>query len=367
VFQLPRCIDRPFLGRFRSGTRPEGLKKYRFGKRSMDLGANAMSHPLKVLLFAFILFVDSSCGVSSGVKSEDRSPARVTADQIAIELGLPSNSPDRTIPSADLSKYSLQVDVFRQSTDRPTLGAFRPEYVSALVPESSLPESTRTLIAKRRFAKLASLEFAVWSRGGIPFRVNLVSVGASAENGNFRLDTVDRTTRLQAEDGPSVPVSIPFPWLRSEALPSEPMTWGLWIQGGYFVQSTSDYADLGLPAVNGGVHQSLPDSMDLYTAAQDEPTALRIHAAGSAEASARLALFGPVEAILAEIDASQQQIAEVINLLGPDVRLLGHGWVDPLSGDFKAPTWPKCGGFDCFKAWSVERPGNTPAPRIGIR
>ncbi len=323
-----------------------------------------MSHPLKIILFALILFLDSSCGVSPASTTEDRSPARITADHIAIELGLPAGSSDRTIPSTDLSKFSLQVDVFRQSTDLPILGAFRPEYVSALVPESSLPEMVRTQVAKRRFAKLAAFEFAVWSRGGKQFRVTLVSVGASAENGNFRLDVVERTTRLQAEDGPSVPISIPFPWLRTEALPAEPMTWGLWTWGGYFVQSTPYYADLGLPAVNGGVHQSLPDAMDLYSAAQNEPTALRIHAAGSAEASARLGELGPIEWILAGIDASQQQIAEVINLLGSEVRLLGHGWVDPISGDFMPPIWPKCGGFDCFKSWKVERPGDSPMLRL---
>ncbi len=315
-----------------------------------------MSHRLKLLIVGFFLFVDSGCGRAAPAAPEAPSPARVTADQIAIELGLPSDTTIQRVATADLAKYPLQLDVFRQSQTAPPLGAFRPEYTPLLVPASSLPESDRARIARRLFETMTRYEFSILSQNGKPFRVTLVSVGATAPDGIFRLDVVKRTTRLDAEDGPSVPVSIPFPWLRTDRIPEEPMTWGLWMGGGYFVQSTPFYADLGLPAVNGGVHQSLPDAMALYSLAQTMPAIVRIHAADSAEATARLHALAPMEWILPRIDDSRQQIAEVINLLGPEVRLLGHGWVDPISGDFLPASWPKCGVFDCFKSWKVERP-----------
>jgi hypothetical protein len=250
----------------------------------------------------------------------------------------------------------VSIDVFRQSAENPPLGQFLPEYTEVLIPESSLPETTRRELAKRRFAQLAQYEFAVWSQNGKPIRVDLVSVGISAPNGVFPLAPVERTARLPSKDGPSAPVNLPFPWLTDRADPNDPMTWGLWMTGDYFVQSTPRYGTLGMPSVDGGVLQSLPDSMDLYTVAENSPTEAHIYAAGSPEANARLRSLQPLAATIAEIDASQQQIAEVINLLGNEVHSLGHGWVDPLTGDFLPPNWPKCSDYDCFKSWNVELP-----------
>lgn len=326
-----------------------------------------MSHCLKVFFFALILFAGSGCGVGRGTTSpEKHSPAEAAAAAIALELGLPTGTSVRQVAPADLGKYRLQFDVFRASDANPAVGAFQANYVPSLVPESSLPESARAKVAQRLFEKLSRYEFAVLSRDGKPIRVNLVSTGESLPNGNFPLEPVMRTTQLEGEDGPSVPVSIPFPWLRTETLPDDPMTWGLWIAGGYFVESTPYYADLGISALNGGVNQSLPDAMELYTFAQATPTVVRIHEAGSAEAAARLLELAPIESILPQLDESRQKIAEVVNLLGPEVRLPGHGWIDPISGDFTAPAWPKCGVFDCFKSWKVPRPVGIPGnPKSG--
>jgi hypothetical protein len=276
---------------------------------------------------------------------------------VASELGLPTDPGARRISADELRKTPLVIDVFRKSDANSPLGDFRAEYVAALVPESSLPEIARARIAERRFQALSRLEFVVLSRGDRPFRLMLASIGSSAPNGDFHLGVISRTTRLEGEDGPSVPVSIPFPWLESSAIPDDPMTWGLWMTGGYFVQATSYYADLGLPAVNGGVHLAFPDAMDLYTLVQESPTAIRVHAANSPEAAARLAALADDLWLLPRIDESRIQIAEIINLEGPEVHTLGHGWVDPLTGDILPAVWPKCGGFDCFRSWKVARPG----------
>ncbi|MBS1962382.1 MAG: hypothetical protein JST04_09215 [Bdellovibrionales bacterium] len=318
-----------------------------------------MSRFARLALLAAFFLLDTGCQPTVAADGAPRSAARVTADEVATEFGLPSDPGPREVSPAELPDYPLSVDVFRTSESNPAFGAFRSAYVSALVPKSSLPEDARERIAARRFSELSRYEFAVWSRDGKPFRVVLVSTGSSLPDANYRLDVIRRTTRLQAEDGPSVPVSIPFPWLVSETRPDDPMTWGLWIFGGYFLQSTPFYADLGLPAVDGGVHQSLPDAMELYRLAQETPTVLRLHAAGSAEAAARLRELAPIEWTLERLDESRVQIAEVINLLGPEIRTAGHGWVDPTTGDFTAPDWPKCDVFDCFKSWDVAKPEAT--------
>lgn len=306
----------------------------------------------------FSLLLDTGCELTSSslAEIESRSIARTTAEEIAAELGLPTDPTERMVAKTDLAKYPVTLDVFRQSKTNPPIGEFRPEYVGILVPESSLPESERTRLAELRFRRLAQLEFAIASRDGIPYRLNLVSVGSSEPDGNFRIDVVSRTTRLEAEDGPSVPVSIPFPWLRSSSLPAEPMTWGLWMHGGYFVQSTPFYADLGLPTLHGGVHQALPDAMALYSEAQTRPAVARIHVAGSTAANERLRELAPLVWVVEQLDASRIQIDEAINVLGGEVRLLGHGWVDPMTGELTRTIWPKCGVFDCFKSWNVIRP-----------
>lgn len=288
-----------------------------------------MPRRLKLLLFAFIVFVDTGCG---------RRESRDEPGSRAVETEM-------------LAKYPVSVDVFRRSADRPALGGFRPEYVEVLVPESALPESERARLARRRFEKLARLEFAVTSLEGIPYRVNLVSVGATVPDGNSRIDIVARTTRLEAEDGPSEPVSIPFPWLKE-------MTWGLRMQDGNFIQSTPYYAELGAPTSRAGIRQSLPDAMALYSEAQKNPAAVRVHVAGSNEASERLRELAPLVWIVENLDAAQLRLAEAINLLGPEVRLLGHGWVDPLTNELLPAIWPKCGIFDCFKSWRIKRPAN---------
>lgn len=319
-----------------------------------------MPHPFKILLLLALL-LDTGCALStdptrSGSPSIGKASSADIAAEIAAEFGLPVEMSARLVPPSELDKYPIVVDVFRQSKSNPPLGIFRPEYVGILVPESSLPESERSRIAEYRFARLAQYEFAVVSQDGIPERLNLVSTGESLRDGNFRIGVVSRTTRLEAEDGPSVPVSIPFPWLRTKTLPDEPMTWGLWMHGGYFVQSTPYYANLGLPAINGGVHQSLPDSMELYSEAQLKPTVVRIHVASSDEASARLRELAPLVWIVEKLDSSRMKIDEVIRLQGPEIRLPGHGWFDPLAGDLRPALWPKCGVFDCFKSWNLERP-----------
>lgn len=318
-----------------------------------------MPRPFKFFLLLTLL-LDSGCGLVASPELDTTVPSvgKATADEIAAELGLPAGPDGRTVPASELGKFPISVDVFRQSKSAPPIGEFRSEYIGILVPESSLPEVERARIAERRFARLAQYEFAIVSRNGIPERLNLVSVGASVNDGNFRVDVVSRTTRLEAEDGPSEPVSIPFPWLRTDTLPEEPMTWGLWMHGGYFLQSTPFYANLGLPAIHGGVHQSLPDAMEIYSDAQKEPTVARIYSAGSAEANARLREIAPLVWIVEQLDLSRLAIDEAINLLGPEVRLLGHGWVDPLTGDLRPTAWPKCGVFDCFKTWKVERPNS---------
>ena len=316
---------------------------------------------LKILVIALFL-LDTACSAGNSTRGETPSAARSTADAIADELGLPANPAVQRVAPVELPNYPVTIDVFRQSADRPILGRFRPEYVAAIVPESELPESERARIAERRFAELSRYEFAVVSRNGRAERVMLTSIGTSAPNGDFRMDVVERTTRLEAEDGPSVPVRVAYPWLKTETLPEEPLTWGLWIGGGYFVSATPYYADLGLPAVNGGVKLAAPDAMALYAEAQETPTVMRIHAAGSDEAQTRLGQIATAEWLLPRIDASREQIAEVINLLGPEVRIAGHGWVDPLTGDFEAASWPKCGVFDCFKTWHVERPATPGFP-----
>lgn len=321
---------------------------------------------LKFLVIALFL-LDTACSAGNSTPKEAPSGARSTADAIANELGLPADPVVQRVAPTDLPNYPVTVDVFRQSVERPALGRFRPEYVAAIVPESELPESERARIAERRFGELSRYEFAVVSRNGNAERVMLTSIGDSAPSGDFRMDVVERTTRLEAEDGPSVPVRVAFPWLKTETLPEEPLTWGLWIGGGYFVSATPYYADLGLPAVNGGVKLAAPDAMALYAEAQETPTVVRIHAAGSPEAETRLHEIATAEWLLPRIDASREQIAEVINLLGAEVRIAGHGWVDPVTGDFKAAVWPKCGVFDCFTTWHVERPGTPGFPSTSAR
>jgi hypothetical protein len=299
------------------------------------------------ILFALSLLVSAVLGSACGTSST------------AAPKVLPRDPGERAVASRQLNDFPLHLDVFRQSAALPPLGVFREEYTEVLLPRSSLPEGERRVLAEKIFNRLAMMEFALLSREGKPIRATLISAGAAAPDGDFELSALSRSTQLEAEDGPSVPVSIPFPFLSTGTSPDQPMTWGLWIHGGSFVHSTSHYAELGTPSGTGGILQSYPDAMELYTLAQESRTVVRIHAAGISVDDPRVGTLAEVRWILPRLQESSRHISEVIRILGPEVKTLGHGWMNPVTGKLSPPAWPKCGVFNCFNAWNVRVPGES--------
>ncbi len=361
--------------------------------------------------------------------------AEISPDEFAKEMGLPLDDGDptpegfgisRNVPMAravapqHFKDFRVNVDIFRKSTRRPVLGDFREEFTAALVPnaEGLTPES-RTEEAKKRFAILASREFAVASLDGAPFKAYIISgavekrVAVALKNpdgtldrdpetgrirtrmsmkttpvGNYRLDAIAYDLKLKGPKGMKVVRPVAFPWLRSHAYKDSQMFWGLWIKGGYFIHSTPHYGELGRPASMGCIRQSFADAQELFKLIVEENLSgmVRIHRIGASESVSRLreiivdlAYSAPPNApvteaprdpskdmtwLLTQLASNEQRIRDSVKYYGHELNIAGNDWINAETGKPGAVTWPKCGDIqgspvDCFKTWGVKKPKNS--------
>ncbi len=313
----------------------------------------------------------------------------------------------RVVAPDHFKDFRVNVDIFRRSVKRPVLGEFLDEYTPALVPNADdmTPES-RTAEAKKRFANLAGREFAIASLDGAPFKAYIISGGIekkiavavkdaegnvmtdpktgepmtrlsmkSTPPGNYRLDALTYDKKMKQTDGTIASTTVAYPWVKSESYNNSQMYWALWIKGGYFIHSTPHYGELGRPASMGCIRQSFPDAQELFKLIVEQKMSgmIRIHAIDAAESVDRLEELNHSAKdpskdmiwVLGQLQTNYQSIRESIKYYGTtELNIAGHSWLDELSGQPAATTWPTCGELggnpiDCFKYWGVRKPKNS--------
>jgi hypothetical protein len=308
------------------------------------------------------------CGSDSDAPPVRNDDVEISPEEFALELGLEPDSGPRVIRPENFPDFPLVVDIFRRSSKLPVLGEFRDEYIDLLATDRTAPADARAETARKRFADLATREFAIVSLRGQPQRAQIISGGLEgyAEGGfkttppgNYRLSAIAYEKTVDLPDGSRAKKFIPYPWLRSRRYNNSQMFWGLWIFGGYFMHSTTHYGELGRPASMGCIRQTYPDAMELFRQAQRYPAMIRIHPIGSQQAYDRVREIGGVAWALPRLEQNLAQIrAYVAYAKNDEIVNLGHAWIDPSTGRPSTPAWPNCGPVDCFEVWGKKPPTN---------
>lgn len=301
----------------------------------------------------------------------------------------------RIVPPSEFKDYRVHVDLFRASSSRSILGEFKEEYVEVLTPDSAAASDVeRRELARKRFAVLVTKEFVVLTIDAKPAKAYVVSAALermvelpvkgsdgqplidpvtqkplmkrefkTTPTGNYRLDPLLQHRVITVDGGTKRKELVAYPWMRSRTYDDAQMYWGLWIKGGYFIHSTPHYGQLGQRASMGCVRQSFPDAMELFDLIvnQKMTAMIRIHPLGSQSAIERLqALLNDskdperdMKWVVARLYENWKQIRASVKYYGPELPLLGHGWIHPELKRPQPPQWPLCGPIDCFTPWKM--------------